>query len=326
MFILKILCLVSLLINNFLLFSLCDSPEEWRQKCVKYLSRVPLNNSKRPGSYPFLSVDTYRAICNHFVDETDVPFDSKKVLPGDLIFVNTELIDYFFKNYHDAISSPYILITGNSIMSAPGKFIDKLNNDKLIMWFGVNPSINCHPKFIPLPLGIANIHWPHGNIQSFLDIKKIKIKKKYLLGINFITTTNESERDLAYGYFSELSFCKNFLLKESKRKKPHTEYLRDISECKFVVSPHGAGLDCHRTWEILYAGGFPVVKASTLDSLYEGLPVLIVNSWSDVTEKFLEIKYKEMLGVNYSTERLYALYWINIIKITQRKYREGFNK
>eukprot|EP00581_Thalassiosira_minuscula_P011257 CAMPEP_0183725922 /NCGR_PEP_ID=MMETSP0737-20130205/21903_1 /TAXON_ID=385413 /ORGANISM="Thalassiosira miniscula, Strain CCMP1093" /LENGTH=356 /DNA_ID=CAMNT_0025957093 /DNA_START=32 /DNA_END=1099 /DNA_ORIENTATION=- len=73
--------------------------------------------------------------------------------------------------------------------------------------------------------------------------------------------------------------CKNF---ESIRE------VYDLSlQYKFMLSPRGVGLDCYRTWEALYLGMIPVVKTSTLDSMYQGLPVLIVDEWSDLTPELL---------------------------------------
>ena len=56
----------------------------------------------------------------------------------------------------------------------------------------------------------------------------------------------------------------------------------------FSISPHGNGLDCYRTWEDLILGCIVIIKTSSLDSLYEGLPVVIVKDWSEITEKTLE--------------------------------------
>ena len=56
---------------------------------------------------------------------------------------------------------------------------------------------------------------------------------------------------------------------------------------KYVISPHGNGLDCHRTWESLALGCIPIIKTSPLDRMFEGLPVLIVKNWSDITQELL---------------------------------------
>ena len=59
------------------------------------------------------------------------------------------------------------------------------------------------------------------------------------------------------------------------------------SKYAFVLSPHGNGLDCHRTWEALCLGCIPIVKTSAIDYLYEDLPVLIVKEWFDITKEIL---------------------------------------
>ena len=45
------------------------------------------------------------------------------------------------------------------------------------------------------------------------------------------------------------------------------------------MSPQGNGLDCHRTWEALILKTIPIVRTSSLDPLYEGLPVVVVHEW-----------------------------------------------
>jgi hypothetical protein len=72
---------------------------------------------------------------------------------------------------------------------------------------------------------------------------------------------------------------------------------------KYVISPHGNGLDCHRTWESLALGCIPIIKTSPLDRMFEGLPVLIVKNWSDITQELLNnfnpSKYLDKLRLNY---------------------------
>ena len=38
---------------------------------------------------------------------------------------------------------------------------------------------------------------------------------------------------------------------------------------------------------MLYFGLIPIVQTSSLDHLYDGLPVVIVNQWSDICQKSL---------------------------------------
>jgi hypothetical protein len=88
-------------------------------------------------------------------------------------------------------------------------------------------------------------------------------------------------------------------------------------EYAFSVSPHGNGLDCHRTWEDLALGCIVIVKTSPLDSLYDGLPVVIVKDWQEITpenlEKWLD-QYKDAFTNNDYREKLTSHYWISKIE------------
>jgi len=88
---------------------------------------------------------------------------------------------------------------------------------------------------------------------------------------------------------------------------------RTQSQYCFVLSPHGNGLDCHRTWEALVLGCIPIVKTSKLDALYAGLPVLIVQSWAQVTAELLQQTMKEFKNKPFHYERLRLAYWVNLI-------------
>ena len=84
----------------------------------------------------------------------------------------------------------------------------------------------------------------------------------------------------------------------------------------FVVSPHGGGYDCHRTWEALLLGCIPIVKTSAVDSLFEDLPVLIVQEWVDVTEELLKetiLSYREKMHT-FNFDKLLLSYWTDLFK------------
>lgn len=88
-------------------------------------------------------------------------------------------------------------------------------------------------------------------------------------------------------------------------------------EYAFSISPHGNGLDCHRTWEDLILGCIVIVKTSPLDSLYEGLPVIIVNDWSEITASNMD-KWLALYGDAFTNplyrEKLTNDYWFSKIQ------------
>ena len=82
----------------------------------------------------------------------------------------------------------------------------------------------------------------------------------------------------------------------------------------FVISPHGGGFDCHRTWEALALGCIPIVKTSKIDILYDELPVLIVNNWSDITQELLQNTIELYKTRKYNYDKLTLEFWKNKIQ------------
>jgi hypothetical protein len=273
---------------------------------------------KRTTSYPFMSSDTLRMFCTSIWDETKIPFCPAAVKDGDTIFLNAELLENFFTEIHPRIKNKYILVTHASDSAIPGKYRSCLDDDTLAAWFGTNVAID-HPKMFFIPIGIANRYWPHGNIEflSRAIASAPLIPKNKLLYMNFTVATNSDRRKPAYDYFVSKPFCYR------SNYKSYEAYLFDTAQSKFVLSPAGNGMDCHRTWEALFLGSFPVTKHSPLDKLFEQFPIVIVDDWSQVTEEFLNTKYEELKNFVYDRKKLYAPYWLDQIKTCQERVRAG---
>ena len=84
------------------------------------------------------------------------------------------------------------------------------------------------------------------------------------------------------------------------------------------MSPEGNGADCHRTWEALLLGCIPIVKKTYMGSgLYDGLPVVYVNEWSEITPDRLAAEWSKYVNApkgTYRFEKLFADYWVDRIK------------
>jgi len=257
-------------------------------------------------SKEIVSVDTFRELAD-FVHDKGISFDPNQVFEGAIVFVNVNFLKFFFLNKHEKIKNRYILITHKGDLSAPGGFLRYLEDDKLIAWVGQNPSIKGYEKFHPIPIGIAGRIWPWGNVSVIKEIQDLEIDKEYLAYLNIREKNYPKERNRVAKCFKGKSFCYH------PPRLPFTEYLTDLKKSKFVFSPRGNGLDCHRTWEAILMGSIPIVRTSNLDSLFEGLPVLIVNHWGEVTEKYLEKKYIELTEKEFDLQKLFIPYWKNFI-------------
>ena len=83
------------------------------------------------------------------------------------------------------------------------------------------------------------------------------------------------------------------------------EYFKQIPNYKFVFSPEGNGIDCHRHYEALIAGCIPIVERSKgIEDKYGDCPILYTDDYSEMTQTYLEGKYEEMLDKEWDFSRL----------------------
>ena len=217
-------------------------------------------------------------------DEKSSTIDASKVKNGSIIYVKVDFLGYFFHQIFPKIASNIVLISHNGDLSAPGAFADKLDDPKLICWYGQNCDFK-HDKFIPIPIGIANPEWNHGRVDILEMVMRKPQQKKNKIYVNFSQSTNPDRKKL----FEVLQAKQHSWIDMiDQPNRSFEDYLTEMSQYRFVLSPHGNGLDCHRTWEALMLGCIPIVKTSTLDKLYKGLPVIILDEWTDLNINILD--------------------------------------
>lgn len=85
----------------------------------------------------------------------------------------------------------------------------------------------------------------------------------------------------------------------------HDVYFSSLPSFKFVISPEGNGIDCHRHYEALLAGCIPVVEENQLiREKYKGCPMVFTKDYSDITSQRLEELYDEMIDQTYDFSKL----------------------
>lgn len=256
----------------------------------------------------------------------DIQADSKQIFPT--IYVPSDGLSYFAEHVLGKINAPFILVTGDSDLpinetTLGGNLEKLLSNLKLISWFCQNRNAN-HPKLFSLPIGI-NIHnlwsnpleWGGGFILPAMQELQLK---------------TIAEEALPFFYRTPKIFCNwHFSIDRADRKQclekidhsicyfqekplPMWESWELQSQFQFVLSPHGAGLDCHRTWEALILGCVPIIKKSLIDDLFSDLPVIIVSDWDEIHPEFIGRSMTVLQGKKWNTEKLYMLYWKAILK------------
>lgn len=247
--------------------------------------------------YPYLCADTFQSVCHHHYPS--VTWSVQKIQAHQLIFIHPEHSSAFFVHQWPKINVPISLLSHRNDLGV-SCFVDKprlqqwLNDPKLQRWYMLypDPEFVTHPKCVNLPLGIA--YW------NLIDSRSFEAAVNYF-GTN---TTPESGPEIRC---SNQVFCcwnnnnnpgtrcyaleclRNNQLAKVYRMTDFSTYLATMRQFTWVASPMGHGWDCFRTWEALYCGCFPIVVSHpSLDSLYEQLPVLIVQDWSQVTAALLQ--------------------------------------
>lgn len=257
------------------------------------------------------------------------------VSAGDTVYICSWLtITRFVKEFIQKLSVPIIVVSGDSDMDAPifekpvgpGDEIAKeeilafINSDLCIHWYTQNCTLD-HPKVTPIPIGMD--YHTYGTAEQDDQI------------ITRLSMMPEEQRELlCYGnfhfnmhgkyYTQERLDCYSKVPKELCYYEPsyvdrYSTWTRQ-RKYNFVLCPAGGGLDCHRTWEALILGCIPVLKRTghPHDRLFDNLPVVFIDDWSDVTEELLLEKVREINIIRaaggYAMEKLTLAYWNKVIR------------
>lgn len=234
-----------------------------------------------------------------------------KVEPGniqlnDMLFLNLDYLPQFLNSLRQQPpKNKFVLISHNSDQKFTEAHFNAISPFVTHIY-----AINCvyqHPMITPIPIGFVDDKYkPH---STFEIVKTMNYEKNNLLYMNFAIGTNPEKRNECWSVFEN----QEWVLKE--KDLPLDEFYTQIAKSKYILSPEGTGIDCHRIYESMLLGSVPVLKTSQLDYFYKTLPVMIVNDWSEITKEFLEenwTKYKTALDdwKNANPNWLKPEYWI----------------
>lgn len=220
------------------------------------------------------------------------------------IFVYTHLVRSFIERVLPRLDHRFVLITHNSDHGIDAHFLPALGDARIVHWFAQNASLR-HPHLTALPIGIANAQWPHGDLPALLAAaNRVRERRRPVLYVNFDVRTNPAVRAplLQQLQRSPLAWC--------AAPRPFAQYLEDMAGCRWVLSPPGNGVDCHRTWETLYLGATPIVLRSDAGAaLHDGLPVVQLADLAAVDPSLLAAAEAGVAAAGGAWERLTMRYW-----------------
>lgn len=229
-----------------------------------------------------------------------------------------EQIENFILNNPNFKNNPFSIITHHGDLPVTKKLFNfVLLNTNLKKWYGQNVEYD-HPKITSIPIGLENdCHYRSvGKRNKIYQASKysFKVKPTKMAYMNFSFWTRRDERIDVRNTLKNYDFvtddCVDMVVQEN-----YSNWIENVLDHQYVICPRGNGVDTHRLWETLYLGRIPIVKKEINTRFYEDLPILFVDSWSDITESLLKNNLENLSSCNnYNLERLKFSYWKNKIK------------
>jgi hypothetical protein len=327
-----------------------------------------------PGLVPHLvHSEGLREACDLVVDDgSNVRHPARPYLPvdvlarvgrqvrrGDAIHVKTDCLDAFVAHVLPSITEPFVLVTGDSDLSAVRDLARLLEHPHVAHWFAQNCDVPFrHPRLTRLPIGLDNPVYT-------MPLKRAGFLLTMLLGR---TPFDPTLRRNDIGDQARLQAVKRRLRRRIDAKPPRAlctfhqnsklmptlaglparqaayDALIANPACHFVrrrlrqdacwaihddfafeIAPRGNGLDTFRTWEALALETIPIVQRSPLDPLYddEALPVVVVDSYREVTAEAL-VRWQRERAPRFTPDLAHRLtneYWVEKIRGAQAQAR-----
>ncbi len=265
----------------------------------------------------------------NFFQSTDISFDD--FITGNKFidiceetkatFCKTDFIKRYSNTYRD------IFVTHNSDYPITDEMLNIGPKHKY--WFAQNKECK-KDSVLPIPIGLENMRTRDSHASNFGEyasvvpsaLQKAQIierigsfhtQKAGLVYMNFNINTYPQERKKVWDMFSDSTWV------NKASSLALEQFYFELASHKFVISPRGNGLDCHRTWEALYLKTIPIVKRSPGMSYFEDLPIYFVDSWKEVTEQSLNSFYENMLKTKYDLGKIKISWWHDKIKNLMRE-------
>lgn len=250
--------------------------------------------------------------CKKVLVHYDVLFcDPNTIEDGDVVYTDTHHA-LLFKDILNERKN-LTIVTSNSdhcLYDGPTDNPNGIDVQQLScwkQWFGQN---SYSESVTPIPIGFENFRWEQSfgpKTRWLHEARESECSPTKTVYLNCNKNTSLGARQECYNSAEQMNF-----VTVDQPNLTYQQYLNRIKEHKFVLSPRGNGLDCHRTWEILMMRRVPIIKKEgSMERLYKNIPVLFVDEWSDLDNMDLNEVYGEFFFDNQ--DYLTKDYWLNLI-------------
>lgn len=230
----------------------------------------------------------------------------KNITKTPIVYIDTNRLPILLRVVSN-IDREIIIISHNSDTTFGSDIIKYIPKNVIKVWCqNYNGEENDIIK--PLPIGLERKMWfpeqrKQDVIKNNMGYDGERTNKIYM---NFSPNTNPIRRNW-FNYLKDKIYVDSEMLGNGSN---YYYYINKLKEYKFIVSPPGNGIDCHRNWECLYMGAIPIIKKSNFTiNIFSDTPTLLVDDYDSINEGLLESHY-----FNGEIEKLSTIYWENKIK------------
>jgi hypothetical protein len=250
-----------------------------------------------------------------------------------IIIFCTHSMGYINKliSFLNDVSKPFILITAMEDTQLPLEidtyFMNKISSNLFFKhWFSINKTIPNNDKFTSIPYGLD--FWTLTIKPYFGENIQTIIQQNLVLESITNNMSHFSQRmPKIYGNFhfnctddrhggwrrKLLNIIPKDIIFYEPKALPRIESYKNMNKFSFVVSPFGHGFDCIRTFEALCLGCIVIMRKSFLDIIYEDLPVLLVDEWTDINPTLLLKTLGEFKDKQFNYDKLKMDYWDKLV-------------
>jgi hypothetical protein len=245
----------------------------------------------------------------HVLSYYDKPRDDpRSIKDGDVVYCDTRSL-YTYRE-HLLKRKDLVIITHNCIghvKDTPPERAEDVNTsdfeDCFRLWFAKN-SFSTRDNVHPIPLGFENKRWDKRGLKARFINNIVHREPTKDLYLNCKIGTNKNVRQDCWNK------CKSMGIDVEGPNRTFESYMNKMMDYRFIVSPDGAGVDCHRTYESFLLRRVPIIRNTyPLNNLYGDMPVVYVDDdWYNIRNLDLHKIYNEMKD-QFNPEFLTQNYW-----------------
>lgn len=313
------------------------------QRSFVNFNKTTEHNDDRRHSFPFVTGDGFRSLSDIVVDTPADVANACYRLTSDLLIDRrlrrNQAIVVFVANdgttlqaltdsacIDDAIH-PVVIVAHNGDADGISPTHLFFSHNKLRALFSQNCDGN-HAKMTCIPIVLENRRWPRngmvpemlagamvGNLHGLSPADVVSIDEAYIAVSCFTPGTYPSERVP----LAEMINDSDMAWIDQNCRHDAFHFYRKILASAAVIAPRGNGKDTHRSWESLYLGRVVVTLSSSMDRLWEGLPVLLLRNWSVMSKATVRegvhtmLEPRRLRQLHENTPKLFLDYWACLI-------------